>query len=111
MLFFTFLYSSIWFQAKFAQAEEKIKNFKAEKESKWQEKLDSVTPEAKAYLIKAKSIKDDMSLTHAQEHEQVQKLFDGQNEAVKGEIKAMFGEHHHGHHGHHGHGNHCRKQS
>ena len=54
---------------------------------------------AKTLLTSAKTLKDNMSLTPAQEREQTKALFDGASDDVKAELKSAHGGQFGGHHG------------
>ena len=106
----------LFFQAKYKQAEEKMKAHKAERESKMEEKFSNLSEEAKKHFAKVKEIKNNLSLTRAQARQQIKNLFEALPEKVKEEVKGVFPCHDHGdghdhgaHHGAHdgGRGGHC----
>uniref|UniRef100_A0A914QBM6 SXP/RAL-2 family protein Ani s 5-like cation-binding domain-containing protein n=2 Tax=Panagrolaimus TaxID=55784 RepID=A0A914QBM6_9BILA len=96
---------------KFNEMQTKMESMKTEMESKMSEATSKLSDAAKQITTQMKAIHDNMSITPAQEREQIKALFDGAPEAVKTELKSakdqfmgpgpMGGPHGHGGPHHH----------
>ena len=97
---------------KFNEMQTKMESMKTEMESKITEAMSSLSDAAKQIATQMKTIHDNMSLTPAQERDQIKALFDGASDEVKTELKSakaqfmgpmggpMMGGHHGGPHHH-----------
>ena len=75
--------------AKFQEVHGKFEAKKAEFAAKVKENEGKLSAETKALIQQAKAIHEDLTITHAQEHEKMQALFGGAAASVKDELKAL----------------------
>uniref|UniRef100_A0A914YIU9 SXP/RAL-2 family protein Ani s 5-like cation-binding domain-containing protein n=1 Tax=Panagrolaimus superbus TaxID=310955 RepID=A0A914YIU9_9BILA len=75
--------------AKFQEVHGKFEAKKAEYAAKIKENEGKLSAETKALLAQAKTIHEDLTITHAQEHEKMQALLGGAPASAKDELKAL----------------------
>uniref|UniRef100_A0A915EMW8 Uncharacterized protein n=1 Tax=Ditylenchus dipsaci TaxID=166011 RepID=A0A915EMW8_9BILA len=75
--------------AKFAEIEKTIDAKRAEFGATVKESEGKLSPETKELMEKSRKIKEDMTLTHQQEREQFETLFNGASDKIKNELKSL----------------------
>uniref|UniRef100_A0AC34G201 Uncharacterized protein n=1 Tax=Panagrolaimus sp. ES5 TaxID=591445 RepID=A0AC34G201_9BILA len=68
-----------------------MESMKSEMERKASEATANLSDAAKSLTTQMKAIHENMSLTPAQEHEQIKALFDGASDEIKNELKSAMG--------------------
>uniref|UniRef100_A0AC34GPK7 SXP/RAL-2 family protein Ani s 5-like cation-binding domain-containing protein n=1 Tax=Panagrolaimus sp. ES5 TaxID=591445 RepID=A0AC34GPK7_9BILA len=77
---------------KFNEMQSKMETMKSEMETKINEAIASLSDGAKSLATQMKTIHDNMSLTPAQERDQIKALFEGASDEIKKELKSAKGQ-------------------